>query len=99
MNEIGSYKAKGEVVVKDHEMVVWFMIKYEDRENAGQTGKWRDLVFESTYFQPDGIQGRWYYDNYEGDAEFSGKWDLKNIFENDGMVQNGMGTNILSTDN
>ena len=55
-------------------MFVWFVKEYNDRDAAGQTDEWRDLVFESDYYQPDGIRGRWYYRGFEMDPEYSGRW-------------------------
>ena len=32
---------------------------YDDRKRAGQTGKWHNLVYESTMIESRKIEGKW----------------------------------------
>ena len=52
-------------------MSIIFDKLYDDREKAGQKGKWDLLIYEGD--SVDGtFEGKWYYKGFEKDTDFSG---------------------------
>ena len=53
-------------------MSICFDKVYDDREKAGHKGKWSALVYEGVQ-QGEEMRGRWYYEGFEGDSQYSGE--------------------------
>ena len=96
---VGEYSCKGSIVCGEGGMLVWFMKEYYDRDAAGQTEEWSDLVYESTYFQPGKIEGKWYYEGFEFTEKYSGRWSLVNLTPGQSIEMSSIGERIVMTDN
>ena len=55
-------QAKGQLLMTERGPILWMLKNYDDRQQAGQTGEWFTLVFESTQIN-DNIKGKWYFEN------------------------------------
>ena len=79
-DELGPWRGRGVIV---HHEQYGFKFRYakiyDDRENAGQTGSFQHLIYESDYVNDRQVQGRWFYLGYENDPEYSGTWTIDNM--------------------
>lgn len=76
-DKFGTWKAKGFILCKNGQVAIWFYKEYDDKEAAGQTDQWEDLIYESDrYDDRNGVEGRWFYYGQEYSDLYSGKWKL-----------------------
>lgn len=72
---LGESDMKGILLFQNSYLSICFDKVYNDREKAGQTGKWSVLVYEGVQ-QGEIFAGRWYFEGFEGDSEYSGEMSL-----------------------
>ena len=83
-DKFGDFSAHGYLVEKEEGTFLWFKKDYQDRVRASQTGDFHTLLYESTSFEGERIEGKWYYTGYEKSPDYSGRWQLQPLaFENE----------------
>ncbi|KAM3135800.1 hypothetical protein pb186bvf_012053 [Paramecium bursaria] len=75
-DQFGSWSASG-FISFDDPIRIQFKKVYDDREKAGQTGKWRDLYYEGEMESQHLIKGNWFYKGFENDPIYSGTFTLQ----------------------
>lgn len=57
---------------------MWLYKEYDNKQKAGQTGKWTHLIHQSIQGQENtSVKGKWFYKGYEKSDEYSGSWTLE----------------------
>lgn len=76
-DKVGTWKARGFILVHNGQMKLWFYKEYDNKDYAQQTDEWEDLIYESLHYdERGGMEGRWFYHGFELTNEYSGKWKL-----------------------
>ena len=47
---------------------MWFYKIYDNLQNAGQTGEWEHLIYESTKISQGYLEGKWFYLGFDYDS-------------------------------
>lgn len=74
-DEFGDWKSKGYLGLSSEGITIWMMKNYDKPKKAGQTGKWRYLLYKGVMTE-DKFEGKWWFDGFENDAQYSGKFIL-----------------------
>jgi len=73
---LGRWTGDGVFTIKDGVPFFWMLKKYAEKKRAGQTGKYKDLVFMSESISQSRLNGEWYYDGFEYSTTHSGTWSI-----------------------
>ena len=73
---LGRWTGDGVFTIKDGVPFFWMLKKYAEKKRAGQTGKYKDLVFMSESISQSRLNGEWYYDGFEYSTTHSGIWSI-----------------------
>ncbi len=76
-DKFGSAVSRGRIASNPNDMSVRLTLRkdYSDKKKAGQTGRWKDLLYEG-YFNGSEFRGSWYYLGFEYDSSYSGEFRM-----------------------
>ena len=74
-DKLGSWEGLGQYILTKRGPLFWMLKVYDNKEKAGQTGRWNTLIYESTSLGKK-IKGKWFYENFQEDKNYSGKWSI-----------------------
>lgn len=75
-DSVGSWRGEGAFMLYEFQPFFWMLKFYDDYRQAGQTGEWLVLVYESDHFEEHNCNGRWFYETKKDYCEYSGTWTL-----------------------
>lgn len=73
LDSIGGSEASGILVHQADYLSILFQKTYDNRAEAGQTGSFDLLLYEGVQ-QGESFRGKWRYQGYENNSEYSGSW-------------------------
>ena len=71
----GGSTIKGVLMFKENDLSICFDKLHDNRDHAGQTGKWDLLIYEG-YSNGAQFTGEWYYEGFRGDSQYSGEMKI-----------------------
>ena len=76
-DHFGRWWAEGNFMMTEKGPFLWFLKVYDDRQRAGQTESWWNLLYESEIVRNDSCRGKWFYEKYPDSHDYSGTWKIE----------------------